>query len=581
MAKIEIDQTDQSLVIAKIIKQKQQSHSDGVTVAPSNQTEKEKHRMEPMKALKKSTNSLFDSPVFFSCLRKKSLLCFPQYSQGVLFPAESLAGFPSQKNHRRKGSGSSDDNISTRKMKLQTSFPPIHLSLISNSKQLDKKLKDYASNGDLSKETRVEKINLPHVEKAATPKPTKSFTDKSKYAKDFGCSINNLASMPTVTLEEPKDSRPEKPNWLEISIPKTASDRLSPEILKTAECPSCKNERRMKADYDKIILQSKRKKEAFQLRVSELEAEFRKRETSKMKEEACEDGTDNAERSNRGHLFLNNSKDKSSPDWEEFRILEKSNREKQDQIDCLLEEIEELNSRLSTMQHGEKDQEQLLKSNQSKLASDIENLKSQLERARERENLKVSCLEKEKRELLSQLENANAEVEKLRKKRPHAFAEMAKERDCCLLELEKLKAYCDKMKVENLSLSDTIKALQQELEKRSSGFSSQGYTAGAEVLLLSHGVSQEKGYGAATDYKFQEVCSCGHSSSLCHKNAVIQMEEEVTMREIYRQMKRERNLLLDVMVIMYERRWFVEEAVPYVRRALRKCGAPSAIPDTM
>lgn len=39
--------------------------------------------------------------------------------------------------------------------------------------------------------------------------------------------------------------------------------------------------------------------------------------------------------------------------------------------------------------------------------------------------------------------------------------------------------------------------------------------------------------------------------------------------------KRERNLLLDVMVIMYERRWFVEEAVPHVRRALRKCGALS------
>lgn len=177
-------------------------------------------------------------------------------------------------------------------LQLQTSFPPIHLSLISNSKPLDEKLKDYASNSDLSKEARGEKINLPQVDKASTPKPTKSFADKSKYPRDFACNISNLSSTPTFLMERPKDSRMEKQTWLEVSSPKTTSERLSPEVLKSTECHSSKNEKRLKSEYDKILLQSKREKEALQLRVSDLEAEPKKRGDIHMKiEEAPEEGT--------------------------------------------------------------------------------------------------------------------------------------------------------------------------------------------------------------------------------------------------------------------------------------------------
>ncbi|KAM5163912.1 uncharacterized protein ACMZJ9_006489 [Mantella aurantiaca] len=493
---------------------------------------------------------------------------------------QRVSGFPSQKNHRRKGSVSSDENITTRKIKLQTSFPPIHLSLISNSKPLDKKLKDYASNSDLSKEVRGEKLNLPQVEKASTPKPTKSFPDKSKYSRDFGCNISNLASTPTFVFEGPKDSRLEKQTWLESSSPKTTSDHLSSEILKAAECQSCKNEKRMKSEYDKILLQSKREKEALQLRISELEAELKKREDVDNKaEETYEEGTVGVHTEDR--LFLDRCKNKTH-ESEDYKKLEKSNKHKQDQIDYLLAETEELNSQLSAVRHGERDQEQLFKSKQRKLFSDMEDLKSQLERVKEREKLKLSCLEKEKAELLSQLDNAKAELEKLRQKRL-VTDELAKEKECCLQETEKLKYYSEKMKMENLSLSDTIRTLQQELEKGTSSFSSQVYTAGAEVLLISHRASQENGHTAVTDYKFQETCSCGRTfqnlGSSPQKSAVTHTGEDVSMREVYRQMKRERNLLLDVMVIMYERRWFVDEAIPHVRRALRKCGALASSPN--
>ncbi|XP_072266557.1 uncharacterized protein [Pyxicephalus adspersus] len=494
---------------------------------------------------------------------------------------QRVGGFPSQKNHRRKGSGSSDENITARKIKLQTSFPPIHLSLISNSKPLDKKLKDYASNSDLSKEARGEKINLPQVEKASTPKPTKPFPDKSKYHKDFGCSISNLANTPTFLFEGPKDSRVEKQIWLDVSSPKTTLDRLSPDTLKAAECQSCRNEKRMKTEYDKILIQSRREKEALQLRITELEAKLKKQDDVKKTKEDCEERNVNVEHPSEDRLFICFKNTNKSYDWEEYSKLEKSNKHKQDQIDILLAEIEELNHQLSAIRNGEKDQEQLFKSKQSKLLSDMEDLKSQLERVKEREKLKVSCLEKEKAELQSQLGQVNAELEKSRKKRL-VITELAKEKECHLQEIEKLNAFSEKMKVENLSLSDTIRTLQQEMEKRSSSYSSPMYTAGAEVLLISHRASQENSCAAVTDYKFQEICSCGRTlqnlSSSSHKSAITHMEEDVSMREIYRQMKRERNLLLDVMVIMYDRRWFVDEAIPHVRRTLRKCGALASNP---
>ncbi|XP_056423715.1 dynactin subunit 1-like isoform X2 [Hyla sarda] len=464
---------------------------------------------------------------------------------------QRVGALPSQKNHIRKGSGSPEENITTRKIKLQTSFPPIHLSLISNSKPLDRKLKDHASNSDLSREMRGEKINLPQVEKALekTPKPAKTFLDKSKYSKDFGCTTSNLVNVPTFCFDGQKESRLEKQMWLEIPVPKT-TDRLSPEIVKLPECQSCKNEKKIRSDFDKVLVQTKREKEALQLKDALYE----------------------------GFLFMESCENnfrKQLASSEDYLKLEKSNREKQEKIGCLLRETEELNTKLNTIQNTEKDQEQLLKSEQKKFISDIEDLKSQLEKAKERENLKVFSLEGEKAEILMQLETTKADLERLKKRRSPVIAELLKEKDCYLLEIEKLKAYSEKMKEENLSLSDTIKALQQELDKRSisSCFSPPVYTAGAEVLLISHRNAPEYTHTEATDYKFQEIGTCGRAPPSYKSSSAV--EEDNTMKEIYRQMKRERNLLLDVMVIMYERRWFVEEAVPHVRRALRKCGALS------
>ncbi|XP_075720628.1 uncharacterized protein LOC142761325 isoform X2 [Rhinoderma darwinii] len=428
---------------------------------------------------------------------------------------------------------------------------------------------------------RGEKINLPQVEKALekTPKSAKTFLDKSKYSKDFGSSTGNLVNVPTFSFEGQKESRLEKQTWLEVPVPK-ASDRLSPEIVKSPECQSCKNEKKIRSDYDKVLLQTKKEKEDLQLKVIELEAELRRQEeVNKKSMEEHESTSVNLDPPYEACFFLesseNISKNKLTINCEDYRKLEKNNKEQQETIDSLLAEIEELNRKLKTIQNVQRDQEQLFKSKKSKLVSDIEDLRSQLEKAKEREKLKVSCLEREKADILTQLDYTKAELERLKKRRSPVITESRKEKDCYLPEIEKLKAYSEKIKGENLSLSDTIRVLQQELEKRSisSCFSPPVYTAGAEVLMISHRNSAEYIHTGATDYKFPEVCTCG--KTLLSNKSSSTVEEDVTVKEIYRQMRRERNLLLDVMVIMYERRWFVEEAVQHVRRALRKCGALS------
>ncbi|KAM8945463.1 uncharacterized protein RCH25_048737 [Pelodytes ibericus] len=514
-------------------------------------------------------------------MRDTQLILTTQYSQQLFFYFKRVGAFPSQKNHRRNRSGSSDENTNARRIKLQTSFPPIHLSLITSTKPLDKKHKDYVSNSDVSRDVWGEKLNLPQVEKGSDKisKPVKSFPDKTKFAKEFGCNMNSLSNTPTYLYDGQKDSRlVEKQSWLDIPITRPVSERLSPEITKIPECLSCKNERRIRNDFDKILLQSKREKEALQQKVSFLEAELKKCEDVNTMFRRAEEDTMVHQHEVGSHHGLHESRNKfpSLMRWGDCREQQEKNKDKQEQVDYLLIEVEELKVQLNKMRNAEKEQEQL----QSKLAFEVEDLKTQLQRAKEHEKLKCSNLESEKVNILNQLECTNSELEKLKKRRSLLVADLRKEKDCCLMEIEKLNMFVEKVKEENVALSETITLLQQDLEKRAmcSCFTPQVYRSGAEVLLISHRSPPENVPAVGTDYKYHELCTCGRTlhnmTSSSNKIVVIQGEgDEVRIKEMYKQLKRERNLLLDVMLIMYGRRWFVDEAVPHVRRALRKCSA--------
>ncbi|XP_043367920.1 uncharacterized protein LOC119854037 isoform X7 [Dermochelys coriacea] len=210
--------------------------------------------------------------------------------------------------------------------------------------------------------------------------------------------------------------------------------------------------------------------------------------------------------------------------------LEEESKGKQQQMDSLLVEMEELKAQLQRIQNNEKTQAQMTKMKQSKLLLEMEELKSQLEKTKERERQKVSVLENEK--------------------------------DACLREIAEMKTCIEKMSTENCSLTEKTKAL----ENRSSCCCLASVVHGnEEILTISHHTTF--GIDAESSHCFNNCCDATCNSETqrgkCVAGTSSVEEDEIGMKEMYKQLKRERNLLLDVMLLMYTRRWFLEEAIPY------------------
>nr|XP_032646362.1 uncharacterized protein LOC116830821 isoform X2 [Chelonoidis abingdonii] len=211
-------------------------------------------------------------------------------------------------------------------------------------------------------------------------------------------------------------------------------------------------------------------------------------------------------------------------------------------VDSLLVEMEELKAQLQRIQNNEEKQAQMTKMKQSKLVLEMEELKSQLEKTKERERQKVAVLENEK--------------------------------DACLKEIAEMKTCIEKMGTENSLLMEKMKAL----ENRSSCCCLASVVHGnAEILTISH--HSTFSVDAESPHCFNScgdaTCNSGTQSGKCVAGTSSVEDDEIGMKEMYKQLKRERNLLLDVMLLMYTRRWFLEEAIPYIRRTLRKCGVNS------
>ncbi|XP_069464326.1 polyamine-modulated factor 1-binding protein 1-like isoform X2 [Ambystoma mexicanum] len=498
-------------------------------------------------------------------------------------------------NPRRKENGSSTDNPSARNVKLQTSFPPIHFSLSTPTHSVDRSRKEHVSGSNMSRDARGQKINLPHVEKPAEkiPKAAKqvAVSDRSKLTLDLGRNLRPHSSTPLLPLDGTKDSKSEKQTWLDVSPSKLSPERLSPETANVLECSTCKKERRIRNDYDKIIVQSKQDKEVLQQRINELEAEVAKcKDEGSNKQQETQDSESSRichaeQQTEDGNLHCSVETSENKLVYEmnasEMSRLEEENIRKQEKIDSLLTEIEDFKAQLVKIQENGKADAQKMKSKNSKLVTDLEELQSQFEKTQEKEKRHILALEQEKEIILLQLETTKSELEKLKKRRALTLSELRKEKDTCLAEIEELKAGTEKMRLENESLLDRIHTFEQELAKRTlcPGLPSHTYAIppSTEMLVISHQVSQPTAYPIATGLR--NGCCTGHggvmqdfSVSKCVATQNPLDEDTIRFKDMYKQLKRERNLLLDVMEIMYTRRWFLEEAVPHVKRALKKCG---------
>ncbi|MFT7819394.1 kinesin-like protein K39 isoform X2, partial [Arapaima gigas] len=139
--------------------------------------------------------------------------------------------------------------------------------------------------------------------------------------------------------------------------------------------------------------------------------------------------------------------------------------------------------------------------------------------------------------------------------------------DELVVQIEERKKRQKKVSAENARLREKVEEL---LNAAGSGRCSPGHpdglSASPEMLVVSHRVSE----------RCPAEC-CLHSSAPHGSPRSPPVPNDcddglLQMKDIFRQLRREHSLLRDVMLISYRRQWFREDAVPYVRRTLRKCG---------
>ncbi|KAM7172214.1 uncharacterized protein RBU57_003320 [Macrochelys suwanniensis] len=419
-----------------------------------------------------------------------------------------------------------------------------------------KSCKDNVSNLDVSRDIRGQKINLPHVEKPSEKisAPIQSVTAvaKSKVTTDHSRYLRACSNTLVAPFHSTREIKLENKSRLDLPSSKVASEGLSAKTHKVPECPNCKKEKRIQNEYDKFILQSKRDKEALQKTIVELEAELKRyEEHNKPAQRQENEVTCSVEEQQQprgkvslldGLVGMYKNELAYMRSRSDLNKLEEESKGKQQQMDSLLVEMEELKAQLQRLQNNEETQAQMTKMKQSKLVLEIEELKSQLEKTKEKERQKVSVLENEK--------------------------------DACLREIADMKTCIEKMSTENSSLLEKMKAL----ENRSCCCCLASVVHGnSEIQTISR--HSTFGVDAESPHYFHScggaTCNSGTQRGKWVAGTSSVEDDEIGTKEIYKQLKRERNLLLDVMLLMYTRRWFLEEAIPYIRRTLRKCGVNS------
>ncbi|KAI2654324.1 Kinesin heavy chain [Labeo rohita] len=324
------------------------------------------------------------------------------------------------------------------------------------------------------------------------------------------------------------------------SLERLSTSSLEPFSSPSAvvECPNCSRERKIREEYDKIIVQARRDKDSLSQKVAELENELRMRATQPR-----EEGSNREKKGGNEESISNTSADPG--------ILKTAEV-------CLQSEAEGLRSELSACHEREKLLTQTLHSERERLTEDIQELLTQLNSTREKNSQLVSALNNQRESLLAQLQTSRDELER--------FQESAS------LTLSQLKT--EKVCLENAGLRQKLKSFVREINSAPfTESSTHAVTTNTEMIVVSHHVSQQcpaaGSFSQCERFQHPEVEFTEKSETTNNSNCEQPLFKP---HNIYKQLRREHSLLLDVMLVLYRREWFLQDAIPYVRRTLRKCG---------
>ncbi|XP_043119681.1 kinesin-like protein KIF3B isoform X2 [Puntigrus tetrazona] len=354
------------------------------------------------------------------------------------------------------------------------------------------------------------------------------------------------------------------------SVERFSTSSLEPFSAPSAavECPNCSRERKIREEYDKIIVQARRDKDSLSQKVAEMENELRARATQERPEGLSWEKTRGDEESTSS----------TSADVGVLKTAEV----------CLQTEAEELRTELSSCREREKMLTQTLLSERERLTQDVQKLLTQLNSTRERNSQLVSTHNNQRESLLAELQTSREELKRFQESVSLSLSQLKTEKVELMTHLEDTKSSYEKVCLENAGLRQKLKSFLREIS--SAPFTELGspdtktshshaVTTNTEMIVVSHHVSQQCPAGVTQGSE----CCFSQCEEVQHPEEEFTEKSETTNnsnceqplykpQNLYKQLRREHSLLLDVMLVLYRREWFLQDAIPYVRRTLRKCG---------
>ncbi|XP_072546224.1 uncharacterized protein [Salminus brasiliensis] len=408
------------------------------------------------------------------------------------------------------------------------------------------------------------------------------------------------------------------------------------------ECPNCKQERKIREEYDKFIIQVKRDRDGLSQRVTELEQELKTRgregtesgrqstreERESRRESVREvgertkgwkdNGREERESAREGRERVRKERESGeegkAEDWngggrargnDSGRKESSTPREEK----SAEEELQSMKAFLRVCTQQEKTLAHTLQRERERFAQNVLELQAELERKRNMSTQRITSLHSHTERLLSELGRVREECEALRESAALSGAQLQKEKAELISHIDNTKSCYEKVCSENAELKARLEALLKDPSRPCSGCHSSTdthtshvhtdrhtshthtdthssshmhtVTTNTELLLMSHRISQQCTTDLPQDTKccysqcsgFPESSEAGFAdrsteptSYTCHCDLALHKPN------IYKQLRREHSLLLDVMLVLYKREWFLQDAMPYVRRTLRKCG---------
>ncbi|XP_053093716.1 uncharacterized protein si:ch211-63b16.4 isoform X3 [Pangasianodon hypophthalmus] len=436
---------------------------------------------------------------------------------------------------------------------------------------------------------------LPHLEKPRPPEPSgyhscgARITEEKNGAVDV-CVVKS-AIPPSRCLSGSAFVEPLHRHSVEKPSSLLGSSSIAPLL---PECSNCKQERKIREEYDKFIIQVKRDRDSLSQRVTELEKELKnrvgeqrengrvdkdqrrvERDIERQETATGSNETENEKKTEGDEREIGNNKieKKGNDNRRQHRETEQKEgerekeRERREEREGEKENDSTGKESISTA-HGVTEAP---KNTEESLLSELHSVRKEYEGLRKSAALSITQLHKEKAELLSHIDDTKTCYEKVclenadLKARLEALLKEANSRPC---------SGCNGNTDTHSSHTHT-NACNSHVDTRSSH--THTVTTNTEMLVVSHSVCQQCTSDRPQD-KGSKCCfsSCSGfpestepsepTSHTCH------CERTLHKPNLYKQLRREHSLLLDVMLVLYKREWFLQDAMPYVRRTLKKCG---------